>query len=79
MRSSNKLSVSNIIKYKLKSDIPVKIQDLSEEYRKKVELFNLLEELYKSMANLKPMKFKMDDCVSVLEKFIMSCTGLENI
>ena len=54
------------------NDAIAKIQDLSEEYRKKVELFNLLEELYKSIANLKPMKFKMDDCVSVFEEVEIS-------
>jgi len=41
-----------------------KIKDLSEEYRKKVELFNLFEDFYKSILNIKPAKFKMDDCVS---------------
>jgi len=63
-------SVKNLLKDYNKSEplkedtrktILTKIRELSEEYRKKVELFNLLEDFYKSIINIKPTVFKMDN------------------
>ncbi len=54
---------SEPLKEDTRKNILTKIRELSEEYRKKVELFNLLEDFYKSIINIKPTVFKMDGIV----------------
>ncbi len=56
-----------------------KIRELSEEYRKKVELFNLLEDFYKSIINIKPTVFKMDGIVNTTPSFQFSHYSFRNL